>query len=83
MLRCLDQLSTHELHDRRCAEREALGREVLLVSAQVIPAAKAASGRRGEADYDIASSKRSDLRRGSQRDGELGESEACVHRLPA
>jgi hypothetical protein len=70
----LDGLSTHELHDRavRRAERH-LDVKFFWSLLKLIPAAKAASGDLGEADYDIESSKGliSDAVRSG--DGELGE----------
>lgn len=54
----LDKLSTRELHDRavRRAERH-LDMKFFWSLLQLIPAAEAASGDAGEADYDIQSSK--------------------------
>jgi hypothetical protein len=70
----LEQLSTKELHDRavRRAERH-LDVRFLWTLLQAIPAAEAASGDVGEADYDVQSLKGliSDALRSG--DGELGE----------
>jgi hypothetical protein len=54
----LEELSTKELHDRavRHAERH-LDLKFLWSLLRVIPAAKAASGDEGEAEYDIQSAK--------------------------
>jgi hypothetical protein len=54
----LEELSTQELHDRavRRAERH-LDVKFFWSLLQAIPAAEAASGDEGEADYDIQSSK--------------------------
>ncbi len=54
----LDELSTHELHDRavRRAERH-LDVKFFWSLLQIIPSAEALSGDTGEADYDIQSSK--------------------------
>jgi hypothetical protein len=54
----LDDLSTHELHDRaiRRAERH-LDVKFFWSLLKLIPAAEAASGDEGEAEYDIQSSK--------------------------
>jgi hypothetical protein len=70
----LDQLSTQELHDRaiRRAERH-LDVRFFWSLLQLIPAAAAAEGDTGEADFDIQSSKgliKDALRSG---DGALGE----------
>ena len=70
----LEQLSTHELHDRavRRAERHfdvAFFWSLL----KTIPAAQTASGDEGEADYDIQSSKGLIYDALHSGDGELGE----------
>ncbi len=54
----LEQLSTHELHDRAIhrAERH-LDVKFFWSLLELIPAAEAASGDQGEADYDIQFSK--------------------------
>jgi hypothetical protein len=54
----LDRLSTHELHDRaiRRAERH-LDVRFFWQLLSVIPAAEAASGDQGEADFDIQSAR--------------------------
>lgn len=70
----LEQLSTHELHDRamRRAERHVdVGFFWSLL--KTIPAAQTASGDEGEADYDIQSSKGLILDALRSGDGELGE----------
>jgi hypothetical protein len=70
----LDKLSTHELHDRaiRRAERH-VDVKFFWRLLQLVPAAKAASGDTGEADYDVQFLKGliSDALRSG--DGELGE----------
>ena len=70
----LDKLSTHELHDRavRRAERH-LDLKFFWSLLQLIPAAEAASGDQGEADYDIQSSKGLISDALHSGDGELGE----------
>jgi hypothetical protein len=70
----LDELSTQELHDRaiRHAERH-LDVKFFWSLLEVIPAAEAAGGDEGEADFDIQFSKgliKDALHSG---DGELGE----------
>jgi hypothetical protein len=70
----LEDLSTHELHDRAIhrAERH-LDVKFFWSLLKLIPAAEAASGDGGEAEYDIQSSKGliSDALRSG--DGKLGE----------
>ncbi|HWG08447.1 MAG TPA: hypothetical protein VN672_05520 [Solirubrobacteraceae bacterium] len=70
----LDKLSTRELHDRavRRAERH-LDVKFFWDLLKLIPAAEAASGDEGEAEYDIQSSKGliSDVLHSG--DGKLGE----------
>jgi hypothetical protein len=70
----LDQLSTHELHDRavRRAERH-LDMGFFWSLLRLIPAAKVASGDEGEADYDIQSSKGLIYDALHSGDGDLGE----------
>jgi len=70
----LDQLSTLELHDRavRRAERH-LDVRFFWELLQFIPAAEAASGDEGEADYDIQFSKGLISDALHSGDGELGE----------
>jgi hypothetical protein len=70
----LDELSTQELHDRaiRRAETHADVRFFWKLL-RVIPAAKAASGDQGEADYDIQFSKGLILDALHSGDGALGE----------
>ncbi len=54
----LDELSTTELHDRAVARAERhLDVKFFWSLLRVIPAAQAASGDEGEAEYDIQSSK--------------------------
>jgi hypothetical protein len=70
----LEQLSTHELHDRavRRAERHFdVGFFWSLL--KTIPAAQTASGDEGEADYDIQSSKGLIYDALHSGDGQLGE----------
>jgi hypothetical protein len=70
----LDKLSTHELHDRavRRAERH-LDVKFLWSLLELIPAAEAASGDTGEADYDIQFSKGLISDAIHSGDGKLGE----------
>jgi hypothetical protein len=70
----LDELSTQELHDRAIhrAEKHADVR-FLWKLLRMIPAAKAASGDEGEADYDIQFSKGLILDALHSGDGALGE----------
>jgi hypothetical protein len=70
----LDQLSTHELHDRavRRAEKH-LDVKFLWSLLEMIPAAEMASGDVGEADYDIESSKGLISDAIHSGDGALGE----------
>ena len=70
----LEQLSTKELHDRavRHAERH-LDFKFLWSLLRVIPAAEAASGDEGEADYDIQSAKGLISDAVHSGDGRLGE----------
>jgi hypothetical protein len=70
----LDELSTHELHDRalRRAERH-LDLKFLWSLLELIPAAATASGDRGEADYDITSAKGLIYDAVHSGDGKLGE----------
>ena len=70
----LDKLSTHELHDRavRHAERH-LDVRFFWDLLELIPAAAAASGDTGEADYDIQSSKGLISDAVHSGDGALGE----------
>ncbi|HTB70480.1 MAG TPA: hypothetical protein VK707_05830 [Solirubrobacteraceae bacterium] len=70
----LDKLSTHELHDRamRRAERH-LDMKFFWDLLELIPAAEAASGDTGEADYDIQSSKGLISDALHSGDGRLGE----------
>jgi hypothetical protein len=74
MTQALEELSTQELHDRavRRAERH-LDAKFFWKLLQMIPAAEAARGDLGEADFDIQSSKglvKDALHSG---EGELGE----------
>ena len=70
----LDELTTKELHDRavRRAERH-LDFKFFWSLLQLIPAAQAASGDTGEADYDIQSSKGLISDAMHSGDGALGE----------
>jgi hypothetical protein len=70
----LDDLSTQELHDRavRRAERH-LDVGFFWSLLKLIPAAEAASGEQGEADYDIQSSKGLIIDALRSGDGQLGE----------
>ena len=70
----LEQLSTHELHDRavRRAEKH-LDVKFLWSLLEMIPAAEIASGDTGEADYDIESSKGLISDAVHSGDGALGE----------
>jgi hypothetical protein len=70
----LDQLSTHELHDRAVHRAEKhLDVKFLWSLLQMIPAAETASGDVGEADYDIESSKGLISDAVHSGDGALGE----------
>jgi hypothetical protein len=70
----LDQLSTHELHDRAIHRAEKhLDVGFFWSLLKLIPAAKAASGDVGEADYDIESSRGLIFDAIHSGDGELGE----------
>jgi len=70
----LEELGTRELHDRamRRAERR-LDVKFLWSLLELIPAAEAASGDTGEADFDIQSSKGLISDALHSGDGELGE----------
>jgi hypothetical protein len=70
----LDELSTHELHDRaiRRAERH-LDVRFFWSLLKLIPAAQTAGGDEGEADYDIQSSKGLISDALHSGDGQLGE----------
>lgn len=70
----LDKLPTRELHDRavRRAERH-LDVKFFWDLLELIPAAEAASGDTGEADYDIQSSKGLISDAVHSGDGKLGE----------
>jgi hypothetical protein len=70
----LDELSTHELHDRaikRAEKHVDVGFFWSLL--KLIPAAEAMSGDKGESDYDIQSSKGLISDALHSGDGELGE----------
>jgi hypothetical protein len=70
----LDQLSTHELHDRAMHRAEKhLDLKFLWSLLEMIPAAELASGDTGEADYDIESSKGLISDAVHSGDGALGE----------
>lgn len=70
----LEQLSTHELHDRavRRAEKH-LDVKFFWSLLQIIPAAETATGDTGEADFDIESSKGLISDAVHSGDGALGE----------
>jgi hypothetical protein len=70
----LDKVSTRELHDRavRRAEKH-MDVKFFWSLLRVIPAAKAATGDEGEADYDIQSSKGLIYDAVHSGDGQLGE----------
>jgi hypothetical protein len=70
----LEQLSTHELHDRAVHRAEKhLDVKFLWSLLRMIPAAELASGDLGEADYDIESSKGLISDAIHSGDGALGE----------
>jgi hypothetical protein len=70
----LDQLSTHELHDRAMHRAEKhLDLKFLWSLLEMIPAAETVSGDTGEADYDIESSKGLISDAVHSGDGALGE----------
>jgi hypothetical protein len=70
----LDQLSTHELHDRAVHRAEKhLDVKFLWSLLEMLPAAETASGDVGEADYDIESSKGLISDAVHSGDGALGE----------
>jgi hypothetical protein len=70
----LDQLSTHELHDRavRRAEKH-VDLKFFWSLLKLIPAAEAISGDEGEAEYDIQSAKGLIYDAVHSGDGKLGE----------
>ncbi len=70
----LDELSTHELHDRAIARAEKhVDVRFLWSLLKMIPAAESLSGDEGEADYDIQFSKGLIYDALHSGDGELGE----------
>jgi hypothetical protein len=70
----LDELSTHELHDRAVHRAEKhVDVKFFWSLLKTIPTAKMASGDIGEADYDIESSKGLIYDAIHSGDGELGE----------
>jgi hypothetical protein len=70
----LEQLSTHELHDRAVHRAEKhLDVKFLWSLLEMIPTAEMASGDSGEADYDIESSKGLISDAVHSGDGALGE----------
>ena len=74
MADALEQLSTHELHDRAVHRAEKhLDVKFLWSLLEMIPAAETASGDTGEADYDIESSKGLISDAVHSGDGALGE----------
>jgi hypothetical protein len=70
----LDELSTHELHDRAITRAEKhLDVKFFWRLLKLIPAAEALSGDEGEAEYDIQFSKGKILDALHSGDGQLGE----------
>jgi hypothetical protein len=70
----LDKLSTHELHDRAIHRAEKhLDVGFFWSLLKLIPAAKAASGDEGEAEYDVQFAKGKIYDALHSGDGELGE----------
>jgi hypothetical protein len=70
----LEKLSTHELHDRAVHRAEKhLDARFFWSLLEIIPAAEAARGDVGEADFDIESSKGLIKDAVHSGDGELGE----------
>ena len=70
----LEQLSTHELHDRAVHRAEKhLDVKFFWSLLEIIPAAETARGDVGEADFDIESSKGLIKDAVHSGDGELGE----------
>ena len=70
----LDQLSTHELHDRAVRRaRKHLDVKFFWSLLQLIPAAETASGDLGEGDFDIESSRGLISDALHSGDGQLGE----------
>jgi hypothetical protein len=70
----LDQLSTHELHDRAVHRAEKhLDLKFLWSLLEMIPAAETVSGDMGEADFDIESSRGLISDALHSGDGKLGE----------
>jgi hypothetical protein len=70
----LEKLSTHELHDRAVHRAEKhLDVKFFWSLLEIIPAAEAARGDVGEADFDIESSKGLIKDAVHSGDGELGE----------
>jgi hypothetical protein len=70
----LDQLSTHELHDRAVHRAEKhLDLKFLWSLLELIPAAETVSGDMGEADFDIESSRGLIGDALHSGDGKLGE----------
>ncbi|HEV3318997.1 MAG TPA: hypothetical protein VG053_04585 [Solirubrobacteraceae bacterium] len=70
----LDQLSTHELHDRAVHRAEhRVDVKFFWSLLQAIPAAEMLSGDQGEADYDLESSKGLISDAVHSGDGALGE----------
>jgi len=70
----LDDLSTHELHDRAIARAEKhVDVRFFWSLLRMIPAAQTLSGDEGEADYDIQFSKGLIYDALHSGDGELGE----------
>ena len=70
----LEQLSTHELHDRAVHRAEKhFDVKFFWSLLEIIPAAETASGDTGEADYDLESSKGLISDAVHSGDGALGE----------
>jgi hypothetical protein len=70
----LEQLSTHELHDRAIHRAEKhLDVKFFWSLLELIPAAETISGDKGEGDYDIQSSKGLIYDAVHSGDGKLGE----------
>jgi hypothetical protein len=74
MADALDDLSTHELHDRAVARAERhMDVKFFWNLLKLIPAAEAVSGDTGEAEYDVQFAKGKILDALHSGEGELGE----------
>jgi hypothetical protein len=74
MADALDELSTHELHDRAVAHAERhLDVKFFWTLLKLIPAAQALSGDEGEAEYDVQFAKGKIYDALHSGDGQLGE----------